>query len=75
MLNKLLDVVSTDSPRCVMSLASCRSGQTALASSSNSAISSASPQFSPSHDTETIMASNVSSDDDDDDPASAVANM
>ncbi|KAL3982881.1 HECT-domain (ubiquitin-transferase) family protein [Acanthocheilonema viteae] len=71
MLNKLLDVVSADSPRCVMSLASCRSGQTALAGSSNTVVSSA----SPNRDDETIMAGNVSSDDDDDDPASAVANM
>ncbi|CAG9536021.1 unnamed protein product [Cercopithifilaria johnstoni] len=70
-LNKLLDIVSMDSPRCVMSLTSCRSGQTASASSSNIAASSA----SPSRDDETIMAGNVSSDDDDDDPASAVANM
>ncbi|VDK86830.1 unnamed protein product, partial [Litomosoides sigmodontis] len=71
MLNKLLDVVSADSARCVMSLASCRSGQIASASPSSTAI----PSASPSQEDETIMAGNVSSDDDDDDPASAVANM
>lgn len=71
MLTKLLDVASTDLPRCVMSLASCRSAQAASASSSNIAASSA----SPSREDETIMAGNVSSDDDDDDPTSAVANM
>lgn len=71
MLNKLVDVVSADSPRCVMSLTACRSGQIASASSSNAAVASA----SPSQEDENIMAGNVSSDDDDDDPASAVANM
>ncbi|MCP9265605.1 E3 ubiquitin-protein ligase huwe1 [Dirofilaria immitis] len=67
MLNKLLDVASMDSPRCVMSLASCRSAQAATASSSNLIVTSA----SPIREDETIMGGNVSSDDDDDDPTSA----
>lgn len=71
MLNKLLDVASSDSPHCVMSLASCRGAQAASTSCSNAANSS----VSPIRDDDTIMAGNVSSDDDDDDPASAVANM
>ncbi|OZC09116.1 hypothetical protein X798_03863 [Onchocerca flexuosa] len=70
MLNKLLDVASMDSPRCVMSLASCRA-QAATASSSNLVVTSA----SPIREDETIMGGNASSDDDDDDPTSAVANM
>uniref|UniRef100_A0AAF5PII3 HECT-type E3 ubiquitin transferase n=3 Tax=Wuchereria bancrofti TaxID=6293 RepID=A0AAF5PII3_WUCBA len=65
MLSKLLDVASTDSPRCVMSLASCRSAQATIAVSS----------ASPSQEEENIMGGNVSSDDDDEDPTSAVANM
>lgn len=71
MLNKLLDVASSDSLRCVMSLASCRGAQAASTSYMNPANTS----VSPLRDDETIMAGNVSSDDDDDDPASAVANM
>uniref|UniRef100_A0A915PL16 HECT-type E3 ubiquitin transferase n=1 Tax=Setaria digitata TaxID=48799 RepID=A0A915PL16_9BILA len=71
MLNKLMDVGATDSPRCVMSLASCRGAQTATASSSNMAATSA----SPSREDENILTGNVSSDDDDDEPTSAVTNM
>ncbi|VDN03027.1 unnamed protein product [Thelazia callipaeda] len=68
--NKLLELASSDSPRCVMSFTSCRNSQTMMANFSRAVARS-----SPSREDENIIVDNVASDDDEDDPTAAVTTM